>query len=195
MSSHHFVKEGQEPALIIADVVSFTEAAPLLEWAPLVVVTESALDHFLSWGVKSDAVTAKVENIGIIEEKVAHQKPVEILVEKKSDLETAFQFLITKNQHAANIFSDSFERDLPVLQKWHPLINMTVFCESIKWSQIPTGLLRKWYPPHSSIQVLGSEPVSIQNELKAARCSFQSDREGMIEIKSGSGFWIGEPFN
>ena len=45
MSSHHFVKEGQEPALLIMDALSLALIEPLLEWAPQVIVCENALRH------------------------------------------------------------------------------------------------------------------------------------------------------
>ena len=56
MSSHHFVKEDQEPALIIADAsaVSFEKIQELLEWSPTVIVMESSLEMVLSWGIKMD---------------------------------------------------------------------------------------------------------------------------------------------
>ena len=56
MSSHHFVKEGQEPALFILDNIPFQYAESLLEWVPLVMVADRALENVLHWGIKIDVV-------------------------------------------------------------------------------------------------------------------------------------------
>jgi len=62
MSSHHFVKEQQEPALLILDTsVSYETMSPLLEWSPTVLVTELAIDAVLSWGIKVDVILATSE--------------------------------------------------------------------------------------------------------------------------------------
>ena len=48
MSSHHFVKEQQEPAVFILDVegISFDTVAPLLEWSPTLLVVQEAVEGF-----------------------------------------------------------------------------------------------------------------------------------------------------
>ena len=60
MSSHHFVKEQQEPAVFILDVegISFKTVAPLLEWSPTLLVAQEAVEVVLSWGIKIDVILA-----------------------------------------------------------------------------------------------------------------------------------------
>ena len=60
MSSHHFVKEQQEPAVFILDVegVSFDTVAPLLEWSPTLLVAQEAVEVVLGWGIKIDIILA-----------------------------------------------------------------------------------------------------------------------------------------
>ncbi len=53
MSSHHFVKEGQEPALFILDNIPFHYAESLLEWVPLVMVADRALGKCVTLGNKN----------------------------------------------------------------------------------------------------------------------------------------------
>ena len=47
MSSHHIVRDDQEPALIIANgaACSIELLGQLLEWSPLVVVLDSAMER------------------------------------------------------------------------------------------------------------------------------------------------------
>ena len=56
MSSHHIVKEGQEPALIIANGESCSTEllGQLLEWSPFVVVLDGAINRVLDLGIKVD---------------------------------------------------------------------------------------------------------------------------------------------
>ena len=56
MSSHHIVRDEQEPALLIDDasVIHFEFVELLLEWSPRVMVTSNAIDEVLNWGVKID---------------------------------------------------------------------------------------------------------------------------------------------
>ena len=58
MSSHYFVKENQEPALIIdhLTVFPFSKLEDLLEWAPQVICLPSALPKAISYQFKIDVI-------------------------------------------------------------------------------------------------------------------------------------------
>ncbi len=56
MSSHHIVRDDQEPALIIANGAScnIELLGQLLEWSPLVIVLDSAIERVLALEIKVD---------------------------------------------------------------------------------------------------------------------------------------------
>lgn len=58
MSSHHIVREKQEPALFILDFDGFDEEyfGQLLEWSPTLVVSEDCYEKIARMGIKIDAV-------------------------------------------------------------------------------------------------------------------------------------------
>ena len=58
MSSHHFVKENQEPALIIDRLTAFpfSKLEDLLEWAPKVICLPSVLPQAISYQFKVDVI-------------------------------------------------------------------------------------------------------------------------------------------
>ena len=58
MSSHHIVREKQEPALIIAngEACSFDLLGQLLEWSPFVVVLDQAIHRVIELGIKIDVL-------------------------------------------------------------------------------------------------------------------------------------------
>ncbi len=58
MSSHHIVRDDQEPALIIANGAACDPEllGQLLEWSPLVVVLDSAIERVIELGIKVDVL-------------------------------------------------------------------------------------------------------------------------------------------
>ena len=58
MSSHHIVRDDQEPALIIANGAACSDEilGQLLEWSPLVVVLDSAMERVVNLGIKVDVL-------------------------------------------------------------------------------------------------------------------------------------------
>ena len=72
MSSHHLVRENQEPGLYIAEW--FSSAAELLEqlsqWAPKIIVHERVLDQVLETGTKVDVVLY-LKDKTLVEEKAS----------------------------------------------------------------------------------------------------------------------------
>jgi len=58
MSSHHIVRDDQEPALIIAngEACSYELLGQLLEWSPFVIVLDSAMERALELGIKVDVL-------------------------------------------------------------------------------------------------------------------------------------------
>jgi thiamine pyrophosphokinase len=58
MSSHHIVRDDQEPALIIANGAACSDEllGQLLEWSPLVVVLDSAMERVVELGIKVDVL-------------------------------------------------------------------------------------------------------------------------------------------
>ena len=58
MSSHHIVRDDQEPALIIANGAECSNEllGQLLEWSPLVIVLDSAMERVVALGIKVDVL-------------------------------------------------------------------------------------------------------------------------------------------
>lgn len=56
MSSHHIIRDKQEPALIIAngEACSIEILEQLLEWSPTVIVLDGALERVIELGIKVD---------------------------------------------------------------------------------------------------------------------------------------------
>src|SRR3954465_5486275 len=60
MSSHHIVREKQEPALLVLGLDHFSEEmlGQLLEWSPTVITTPLTAEQIDAFGIKVDMVIA-----------------------------------------------------------------------------------------------------------------------------------------
>jgi len=109
MSSHHFVREGQEPALIVADGADCLPEllGQLLEWAPFVLALDGALARLHAMGIKADAVLGDGES-GVFadEDLLAAQAPIQRIhapSQDLTDLDKGIEWLLAKGHKAINI--------------------------------------------------------------------------------------------
>ena len=195
MSSHHFVKEGQEPALFVLDALPFALAAPLLEWAPLVLVAENALEHVQEWGIKIDVALSMPGQAQHAAQILSGQAPVTIaeLLRGESFLTKGLSLLSDQGQTAVNILSTADEA-FEEAAKFSPRLQVCILQENLKWSAIPSGQFEKWYPDGVRLhfrksmpsQVLDLQGLTVENELLV------NHRPGLVSIRSQQLFWVGE---
>lgn len=181
MSSHHIVREDQEPALLIADqTVEFEFVQELLEWSPTVIVTEQVLKSVLSWGIKIDIVVAQQENISALTTVLLEQSPVRLLScnSREDALSTALYFLIASKQKAVNVIAAES------LQSFEPFssLDISVFHSGSRWSFIRNGHYEKWLPAGRTV---GVYPSNDEPDL-------HTQQDGVVIIKRDHSFWVNE---
>jgi hypothetical protein len=193
MSSHHFVKEGQEPALLIVSAVSLSLIEPLLEWAPQVIVYEDALEPVLGWGIKIDVVISKPGSIEALSQKLIAQAPVKFLSgEPGDDVTLALYFLISTKQQAVSIIADDAHALFDQLSAFLPQLGITLLTRGVKWSGISPGSYKKWLPAASGLLVYAkSKPVAITG-LKGSDSHYEVLQDGFITLAFDTPFWVGE---
>ena len=108
MSSHHIVRTDQEPALIIANgqACSNELLGQLLEWSPLVVVLDSAIQRVIDLNIKVDVLLGDFDTDFDPTLYEKQQFPLEIVYtpnQDKTDLEKAFDYLIERKIPAVNV--------------------------------------------------------------------------------------------
>jgi hypothetical protein len=203
MSSHHFVKEQQEPALLILNTsgISFDQVAPLLEWVPTLLVAQEAVSVVISWGIKIDLILAEMDfqkaNYNLLEE----QYPVKFLgVQQGNFLEEGLQYLIASKHGAVNIIGLDHLKvfDLePMLE----FLDIVVWDGPIRYFPIKNGQFKKWFPD-TSLQLHAPEGTILEiqtaegNEMvQIKHATFIEVVEGTTVIKGKGIFWIGEFMN
>ena len=161
MSSHHFVKEGQEPALFILDNIAFRYAESLLEWVPLVMVADSVLESVLQWGIKIDVVLQSKLSIELIEDLIKDQGPVETLHCDKDHIVTiGLQYLAHNGFDAVNLLSVPDEIIFQEAEKSAHKLQVGIYSEQEKWSLISTGKFEKWMPAGSTLLIRSARTAS-----------------------------------
>jgi hypothetical protein len=182
MSSHHIIREDQEPALLIMDAkaVSMEQIQELLEWSPTVIVSERALDIVMNWGIKIDVVVAAANRIAGLTASLQNQFPLKLLSYNSPEeaLSTAMYFLIAKKQIAVNVVTteplENFES--------FSLPDISVFNGDKRWSLIRQGSYEKWLPAGRTVRLY---PSNNEPDL-------ETQRDGVVIIKRDSSFWINE---
>jgi hypothetical protein len=200
MSSHHFVKENQEPALLVLDTTgfSFEIVAPLLEWVPTVLVSQAEVWTVISWAIKVDVILADLDfqraNFHLLEE----QYPVKFLgVKDENYLEEAFQYLVATKHAAVNIIGLA-PWELGIIPHREPHIDFVLWKTGIRYFPIQDSKFKKWfrsgeiilYTSERAVFTLKSEG-KISTEISLGETVIAT-QEGMLEIASNTPFWIGE---
>lgn len=190
MSSHHIVKEDQEPALLIADAeaVSFDIVQQLLEWSPTVVVLANALEKVLGWGIKLDVVLASSERVSAYKEVLKHQMPVKILSHEPGDdpLGTAMMLFTAGKYKAVNIVGS-----IPELSEdFTGQLDLVCFHSGKRWSYIHKGRYEKWLTKGTQL-TFADKKVKVDGLNESGIVS----SDGLVKIQADGPFWIGEDLN
>ena len=200
MSSHHFVKEQQEPAVFILGVegISFDTVAPLLEWSPTLLVAQEAVEVVLSWGIKIDSILASQafqnENGHLLEE----QYPLRFLtVSSLSALDEGVHYLLASQHKGVHLVGFNHQKHLQLEEKIFDL-DLTLLDGDWKYYPIKGGKFSKWFVA-AEIRLLASENQLVEVSNADGTLLFPVCYLTQLEVPEGIStcsstgiFWIGE---
>jgi thiamine pyrophosphokinase len=154
MSSHHIVREKQEPALLILSLDNFPEEllGQLLEWSPTVITTPLIAEQINTFEIKIDVIVSDEIDLGL-------QSDIKYVSQgNTSPTEAALNYLIGKEYKAVNIIQNEFLLDefMPFADK----INIVIYSGGQKVYAVKTGF-SKWKPAGEKIGIL-SVPSQLQ---------------------------------
>ena len=170
MSSHHIVRDDQEPALIIANGASCSEEllGQLLEWSPLVIVLDSAIDRVLELGIKVDVLLGDFDRGFNPEHYKESQYPIEIVHtpnQDKTDLEKAFDYLIERGIPAVNVIwatgkrADHTITNVTNIVRFRNALKIVILDDHSKIFLLPNKF-EKWYPKNTPLSLIPIGEVS-----------------------------------
>jgi thiamine pyrophosphokinase len=147
MSSHHIVREKQEPALLVLGLDNFSDEllGQLLEWSPTVIVTPLIAEKLHAFGIKIDRVITDQSGLQF-------QSDVK-LIPPGGDNETVagIKYLIAQGYSAVNIITD--DPGLDDILFYVDKINIVIYHQNQKIYAISSGF-SKWKPAGETIQLV-----------------------------------------
>lgn len=172
MSSHHVVREKQEPALLILELNLFDEdhLGQLLEWSPTVLVNDISAEKLYSLGIKFDVLLTQNEPAFL-------QDNLRVIPVAEDALETGLQFLIGEEYPAVNIIAG--KRSMAGFLVFADQITLVIFSNDQKIYPVSSGF-SKWKAVGETIlideipadlETIGLEKIS-QNQFKTKNDGF-----------------------
>lgn len=194
MSSHHIIRDEQEPALIIAngESCSFELMGELLEWSPLVVVLDSAIHRVLELNIKVDVLLGDFDRDFDAEKIREQQYPIEIIHtpdQEKTDLEKAFDYLIQRGFPAVNVLwatgrrADHTITNITNIVRFREQLKIVILDDYSKIFLLPKTY-EKWYPKGTPISLI---PIGKVDGISTKNLKYPLDNESLtIGIRMGS---------
>jgi thiamine pyrophosphokinase len=170
MSSHHIVRDDQEPALIIANGLECSSEliGQLLEWSPLVIVLDSAIERVMQIDLKVDVLLGDFDRDFDPEYYREKQFPIEIVHtpdQNKTDLEKAFDYLVARKIPAVNVIwatgkrADHAITNITTIVKYRNVLQIVILDDHSKIFLLPTKF-EKWYTKDTIISLVPVGEVS-----------------------------------
>ncbi len=185
VSSHHIVKDNQEPALIIANGAACSDEllGQLLEWSPVVVALDGAIDRLLAKRIKVNVVLGDFDSITqtLIAENQTDLNFVSAPDQNKTDLEKAFDYLIANGHPAVNVVWATGRRadhafcNLSLLAPYRESLKITVYDDYSRVILLPRNF-EKWYPKNT---VLSLVPLGLVNGIRTVNLLYPLNNESL----------------
>lgn len=190
MSSHHIIRENQEPALVIlqAQAIPFDKVQELLEWSPTIVVLASEVGIVLGWGIKIDVVLCPFDEVEHWRKTLADQYPIKILGSRAEDpLHLALDYLVSVNTQGVNIMGG--DRDHFSLAEKYTTLYIEYFFDDKRWSWIRSGSWEKWLPSSTTLYLW---PKAYWMKAGFDNGVLHVISDGLFKLELPGSFWIGE---
>ncbi|MEY2869760.1 MAG: hypothetical protein RIR01_2262 [Bacteroidota bacterium] len=170
MSSHHIVRDDQEPALIIANGAACNPEllGQLLEWSPLVIVLDSAIERVMELDIKVDVLLGDFDRGFDADYYKEKQYPIKIVHtpdQDKTDLEKAFDYLCEQNFSAVNVVwatgkrADHTITNLTNIVRYRNKLKIVILDDHSKVFLLPRRF-EKWYTANTPISLIPIGHVS-----------------------------------
>ncbi len=191
MSSHHVIRDGQEPPVYLADAKAPLHPLlpDLLEWSPVTICADRSVPELIQQGFKADYILC-------LDSSPAHWKyvfdanyPVKALaVPDERDISEVLRSVI---QESGADFLHVVCGTEPDLSIFEPLDQLALFSPRYKWTWHRSGRWRKWMGETHEIIIDGNEAV-IEGAFSRTSSGLRATRDGIIEVSGLKDTWIGE---
>lgn len=145
MSSHHIIREKQEPALLIMRLDGFSSEnlGQLLEWSPTVIVNGHIYEEADSIGIKIDAVITSDPDFIV-------QANTKIILSEGDELAYGLKYLTGEGYPAVNVITDGFA--LKDYALFVDLIDLVIYSSGKKIYPVRSGF-SKWLAANEPVEI------------------------------------------
>lgn len=214
MSSHHTIREDQEPALIVANGEECSDKLlyELLEWSPHVMVLDGALDRVIQKKIKFDTVLGDFDSVQNIEQKISDYQPVNVVPamdQDLTDLHKGIRYLLDKGHTGIHIVwgtgrrADHSMSNMITIAHFWPNTNIVMYDDHSRIYCLPRTF-SKFYPSKTPISLIpigetsGIHTSGLMYDLKGEKLDIRSrlgssnrtDRDGVIRITYEDGILL-----
>lgn len=180
MSSHHIVRDNQEPALIIANGADCGDdlLQQLMEWSPYVLALDGAVHRLLERNIRFDAWLGDFDSGAGVDEmalsKMGDIQRIWAEDQEKTDLEKGIEFLISKGHVAANIIwgtgrrADHTINNMATLWRYHDQMTLSLLDDHSRVYPL-NRQFKKWYPAGTAISLI---PVGYASGINSSNLEY-----------------------
>lgn len=175
MSSHHIVREKQEPALLIMSLENFPAESlgQLLEWSPTVLVAESVYE-------KADSLGIKIDGVITVHADFPAQEHTQLILAETEPLEDALKYLVGEAYPAVNIIDSEFL--LKDYALFVDLINLVIFIPGKKIFPVKTGF-SKWSAAGEKVHLMHDiNHLEVQGLRQVKHHEFVTEKDGFYSL-------------
>lgn len=195
MSSHHIVRDGQEPALIILSLKSVDNdiLEGLLEWSPTVILPDHLIEEVVGRGFKFDVVLCEESCHSLLSNKLELYFPIKFIIASPHLwFERTIDYLIKSDHHALSIMMDHFDDSFISKRTPHDF-NVIIFENNFKWHKV-NSCLKKWFPKGQEIKINGSnfEIAGSTTVHDSQQNHYITNEHGRVTITCSESIWFGE---
>jgi thiamine pyrophosphokinase len=180
MSSHHIVRDNQEPALIIANGADCGDELlqQLMEWSPYVLALDGAVHRLLERNIRFDAWLGDFDSGAGVDEmalsKMGDIQRIWAEDQDKTDLQKGIEFLISKGHVAANIIwgtgrrADHTINNMATLWRYHDQMTLSLLDDHSRVYPL-NRQFKKWYPAGTAISLI---PVGYASGINSSNLEY-----------------------
>lgn len=180
MSSHHIVRDNQEPALIIANGADCSDILlqQLMEWSPYVLALDGAVHRLLARNIRFDAWLGDFDSgLGVDELALLGMGDIQKIWaedQEKTDLQKGIEFLISKGHAAANIIwgtgrrADHTFNNMATLWRYSDRITLSILDDHSRVYPLAKQF-KKWYPAGTQVSLI---PVGTAHGIVSKNLKF-----------------------
>lgn len=175
MSSHHIIREKQEPALLVLGLDNFEDdlLGQLLEWSPTLMVTADTAEQLNAFGIKFDVLVG--------DEAEALQSDIKQVSRGSGSLtQAALSYLIANGYPAVNVVTD--DDNLDDYLAYADRINIVIFNQGKKIYPIASGFT-KWKPAQEIVSVISKvDDLKITGLQAIGNSQYKTTDDGFISL-------------